>query len=108
MSLGQTFFQGGDVFMHMTCIRCKVKNKVSVNALLAKKTPPLCGKCKKNLIEQEDVDEIVANIHPDELKPDPVNVVLGPDSPGVGPAGCSDPEDYDIEEVIDDEEDWVI
>ncbi len=95
--------------MHMACIRCKVKNKVSVNALLAKKTPPLCGKCKKNLIEQEDVDEIIANIHPDELKPDPINVVLGPDTSGAGPDGPS-PDEYDLEEVIDEEaeDDWVI
>ena len=106
MSVGSvpTFFSDGSMFMRLKCMRCKVKNNICINVLLEKKIPPICGKCKKNLIEQEDVDEICASIHPDELKPDPVPT---------DPFGLSDPGGgYDTDDLVnvDDEEenDWVI
>lgn len=98
MSVGSipTFFDDGSMYMRLRCFRCKVSNKICINVLLEKKTPPVCGKCKKNLIEQEDVDEIVASIHPDELKPGPLPEVVAPD-----PTAVEIP-------VEDEEDDWII
>ena len=97
MSVGgmRAFFDEGLMYMHLRCIRCKIKNKVCVNTLLAKKSPPKCGKCKKNLIEQEDVNEIADSINISELAPqaDPV-------WKGVEP--------YEGVEDDDEHGDWVI
>ena len=96
MSIGgmQAFFDEGLMYMHLKCIRCKITNKVCVNTLLAKKSPPLCGKCKKNLIEQEDVNEIADSINVSELTPQ-----VDPVWKGVEPY-----------EGVDDEEgdDWIV
>ncbi len=104
MSVGvPTFFNDGSMFMRLKCMRCKARNNICINVLLEKKVPPICGKCKKNLIEQEDVDEICASIHPDELKPDPM-----PTSPFGQFAGGGQDSDDLVDVNNEEEDDWII
>lgn len=101
MSVGSMapFFDDGKMYMYFKCMKCKVKNKVCVNLLLEKKASPKCGKCKRVLIDQLDVDEITASIHPDELIP---QIPAQPEAP---PGAWDGVDPYEEDEEGDD---WVI